>query len=204
MPLSQLPAAMQANDIDPKKIFQNRKVLAVLDSEFKDDIRVIQNEQSPPVFGAIPSSVDAKKPYSNYFYNSEESTKRKYPNALWRAFTAPLDSGKRRYLTTAPLRYVDLLDSAAKPAGSYEINRERIIGDSAGSASLVGGSIDAWLKEVGETVASLKTKISGGTSTKLHADWKSFVHGLSSLSDDDARRISIPLDIVRKIIGQNL
>jgi hypothetical protein len=117
----------------------------------------------------------------------------RYNAALWKAFRAPIEGGKRRFVVSLnPVEVVDQPETSA-PIGT-EVKAAEIVDSS--SATDVHKMILDWAARHGIPPTSLvlsARKATAGITTSLLARF------LDALGPEDLERISMPLDIVQKL-----
>jgi len=195
--LSRLPALLKQRGVEPQDFLKGRKLAQALEEDLPSDLLVIRSEQNPIVVGVVPSSASPAPPFSRYFSGTKINN---VPPALWRAFTVPLVAGYRRFFSVSPSKYFDILGDAGQPDGSYEIDRSDILGEAPGTASSIHEKIERWKNDNNIKLEAMKIRSSGSQLPKELSDMRALSDALAELEDSDLQRISIPLDIVRKII----
>ena len=201
--LSSLPRLLAELGFDVPTVLAGRKLTKALEDDVPG-VEVVRNEMNPIVVGLVPTSAGVRAPFSEYFQPSGRVGNGKVPAALWRAFTAPISQGYRRFVTFDPVRYVDLVDGAAAPSESHEVPRAAVIGESVEAGPLTYNSIDNWLKENGIDLGAIKTTNSGSQAPREVNSVRVLANALAGLDERDAEKIMVPLSVVRKIVAAAL
>lgn len=156
-------------------------------------ITVIQDTANPTVLAAIPA--DATGDFNSLL----EKTRGRhtgadvshFARALWAAFRRPLDDTKERYVSVKrPIRFIDVAQEE-RPEGQIAIPRE-YISDAPG----IYERIEKWIQENNIDRAPLLFEIRA--SGKLPVD-DVLGRFLLALEPEELARVSIPLDIVKKL-----
>ena len=156
-------------------------------------IRVIRHTDNPTVVAAVPTgaSGDFDSLLDQVRGRHAGADASRFAPALWAAFRRPLDDTKERYVSVKrPIRFIDVA-LEERPEGRIAVPREYI-----SEASGVYERIEKWIQENNIARAPLLFEIRAGE--KLPA---SDVLGrfLLALEPEDLARVSIPLDIVKKL-----
>ena len=173
---------------------------AYLQRELADRVKVIKHSTKPVLIGAIPATETVDDDVDTLLerttrIRSVQVTRRFHP-AFWAAFRKPLDESKRRYISVqTPVYFQDGMPED-RPEGFVEIESQYIAASDAETAE-VEQKARSWLvdKEIEEApfLWRDKTEIENLPAKDLLSRL------LLSLDVDDLRRISMPLDIVRKL-----
>lgn len=183
---------------------QSYNLKAYLSSHLVDRVQVVQHSERPHLVGVLPVDVDvdseggADALLEKTQSTSKDATHRFHP-AFWAAFRKPLDESKRRYLSVRePIRFRDLPETDA-PDDHHEIAREYIGGPDV-DPDQVQQTAQQWLANKGlqDSIYSLMTRPrSESIRSKDLLD-----RLLQSLTPEDLKRISMPLDVIRKLRRQ--
>ena len=171
-----------------------------------DRIRLIQDKDNLVIIASVPGEVneDGYRLLEKLRRNDHEGEGDRHPRfrpALWAAFRIPLDKDKERYIDSKePIRFRDI-PSKEGPQEGIRVDRRFIEGPNSDPTE-IGDKIREWLKEnaLEETpfLASRKRK-----STHLPSD-DLLGRLLFSLDSDDLKRVSMPLDIIKKLRQSSL
>ena len=177
-----------------------------LRKELSDDISLLHSRASPTIVGAIPADAETngdKDPETLLLYTpkrSQRSSPRFHP-AFWAAFVKELAPEVRRYLSVGPPPRFRDLEQEETQENSIEIPREYITGTDE-NAGRVHESISNWLHNNRLEEANF---LSGVDATHAHVPSDDLLGRLVvALSPDELRRMSIPMDIVRKLRQQSV
>ena len=156
-------------------------------------IRVIRHTDNSAVVAAVPAgaSGDFDSLLEKVRGRHAGADASRFAPALWAAFRRPLDDTKERYVSVKrPIRFVDVVQEE-RPEGQIAVPREYI-----SEAPGIYERIEKWIQENNIARAPLLFEIRAGE--KLPA---SDVLGrfLLALEPEDLARVSIPLDIVKKL-----
>ena len=157
-------------------------------------IRVIRHTDNPAVVAAVPADASA-----NFDSLLEKARGRhaaadasRFAPALWAAFRRPLDDTKERYVSVKrPIRFIDVTQEE-RPEGRIAVPREYI-----SEAPGVYERIEKWIQENNIDRAPLLFEVKASEKGLPATD----VLGrfLLALDPEELARVSIPLDIVKKL-----
>ena len=170
-----------------------------MQDELAGRVTVIQHSSRRELVGAIPVGEiveDADALLERITRVRSVQTGRRFHPAFWAAFLKPLDEPKRRYISVqAPVHFRDSLPDD-QPKGFVEIESRYVAGPEVGLEK-VHQKAESWLTDKGidETPFLLRAKT--GIENLPTNDLLSRL--LLSLDDDDLQRVSMPLDIVKKL-----
>ena len=165
-------------------------------------VRVIHHSAKPTVAGAIPADVPAgaNADFDRPLGQSSGAGPR-FQSAFWAAFRVPLDESRGRYMSIqAPLRFVDV-SPEERPDGFLEVAREYIVGPDA-EATEVQQRAQDWLAVNGLDQDPFLSKNKADVARLPSDDLLGRL--LLALEPDELKRISMPLDVVRKLRHQPL
>lgn len=207
--LSQLGAHDRGEITRVAKVYAN-SLSKYIDTELQDKIRLVRHTQNPVVVGIVPKGpeTDSISNFDSVFErrfkskNQQEMPIRFHP-IFWRAFKRSSETGHKRFLITGDrLEFLDISDSDEPPDNAIEIEIQ-FLSDPTKVASdeEIFKKIEAWadLHELRPNqfsfgaVARKFSELKGQDSRSL------LNHLLNALDQDDLKRISLPMDIVRKL-----
>ena len=170
-----------------------------------DRLRVIQHSTRPTVIGAIPVGDDMPDGNFDALLNqtqtqSDNTTLRFHP-AFWAAFRKPLDHSMRRYMSTQPPLHFRDEPVEIQSSSFIEIER-KYIADPGADVKTVEQIISSWLGEHDIDAAAFGSD-RRMTTARLPSD-DLLGRLLLALEPGELQRMSIPLDIVRKLRNQSL
>jgi hypothetical protein len=199
--LSALPRLLETRDVRVAAWLNGRKLAQAIEEDLPDAVHLLRNEANMIELGLIPRDIKFELPASRYFRKKNGETS--IPSALWRAFTAPLPDEFRRFVTLEPTKFLDVLDSSNLRPPIYEVPRELIVGGSGESRVLVTQNIQSWLQANGLTLEALRSRKSAPQAqpSRDAAQIRALGEALAELDDNDAARILVPLDLVRKLLA---
>ena len=172
-----------------------------LRQRLSDRVKVIQHSANPTIVGAIPADEHTPGSADDLLNEtqSDRATLRFHP-AFWAAFRKHLDHSMQRYLSIQPpIHFRDVVQKMQQLSGFLEIKRE-CIADPDDDMATVEQKINTWLAE-----NHLDANIFGRDrmTDRLPAD-DLLGRMLLALELDELKRMSIPLDIVRKLRSRSL
>lgn len=199
--LSQLPDSLREQSVDIKASRGEKPLLQFVKDGIAGFCQLHNDENNPIVWGLVPTEVSLsnKEIFSMVKAASANRTFDpsyvRYHFAVWKAFTSPVPDGLKRILKpkNAP-RFQDIGNSETFTSDFIEIDRSFICAEAAPSFVSVDQKIREWARKnnVPHDIL-LYIEDSGATDGNL-------LGRLSKLNVDDLRRISIPLDIVAKLL----
>ena len=178
---------------------------AYLGNELGEQVRVIQHDTKPSVIGVIPADAtdDTRTNYNSLLELtlSQPSSARphipRFQSAFWTAFRVPLRDSKRRYLSIKnPPHFQDLEPTDNQPINSVEIEPGDIVDEHA-SIMDVYHHILKWLASHNLEPDAFQQK--GNTSATSLPAHDLLGQILLALHPEELGRISLPLDIVKKL-----
>ena len=176
-----------------------------LREQLSDRIQVLQHSTKPTIVGAIPSGehipVDNPDELLNRTQTQSQKPSLRFRPAFWAAFRKPLDHSLRRYMNTQPPFHFRDENADIQQIGFVEIERRYIVETDADDAA-VQQKIDDWLAE-NRIDATVFLNDSRHKAAQLPSD-DLLGRLLFALEPEELRRMSIPLDIVKKLRGQSL
>ena len=208
--LSRLGAEIGKN-VNLQALLGIRKLLSVLRSEASDVVSLAQDPTNPLIWVAFPATkqIDLNTFDALHSRPSERGTKAapRFRRSVWAAFTKPFTDGKARVLTLRPVvRYSDVppeeLDELQEK-GSFQVDKELIVTahddqDVSHYTLSVSEQIRSWAAKHGIEVSALLFEPSA--SIRLPVSGSSLFQLMKIIDDRDKARISIPLDIVEKLM----
>ena len=172
-----------------------------------DRIRLIQDKDNPVIIASTPKEIneDEYRLIEKLLRDGHKEEGDKNPRfrpAVWAAFKIPLDKDKERYIDPKePIHFRDI-PSKEGPQEGIRVDRKFITGDSDSDPTEIGDKIREWLKEnnLEEILFLASRQIK---STRLPSD-DLLGRLLFSLDSDDLKRVSMPLDVIKKLRQSSL
>lgn len=207
-PLPLVLPALQAKGLDSSQFLQGRKLKSALEADGRAVLSVIQNPNNPLAWAVVPQDIVDEGGGHNLF---PEATKRadqrqptaRYFPAFWAAFIKPLEAGHRRFLATNEklVRFDDLITENPLP-DKIEILRQDVVeldGEAEVPAyDIVHDKAQAWAQRNGIQLSRFVIQAKPSSLRGVSGDdW--FIRILQ-LPDSDLARISIPLDVLKKVL----
>jgi hypothetical protein len=198
---------------DTAALFQGRKLIDIISSEFSTEIKVVRSSLSAEKIGLIPKDEYEEGKDDEYFKKQDKPHVRLkkpsfIPNVIWLAFSRPLAEGYARYISTEQkLSYRDIKDKngAESKIAGIKINKDLIIIDADNDQTKhdeLIKNVEQWILEnlsevrkegLAERPISTSASLSLGKDSVLH-------RMIASLTTEDLARISLPMDIVEKLL----
>ena len=182
-----------------KEKFDN--LASYLRRELSDHIAVLQSKENPTIIGAIPANaVDDESLHADILLS--RSVRRpgtafpRFHPAFWAAFIKDLEPEAHRYVFIGPPPRFRDLGSDEEPEDTIEIARDYIVGTDDDVAA-VHESINKWIR-----ANQLNEEAFLAESTSIAEDLPSddlLGRLVGSLTQEELKRMSIPLDIVSKL-----
>jgi len=175
------------------------------------ELEVVQDEKTPLLVYVRVIDSTFLFDEDKYDRNFELLTKdRTFFRSFWSTFAKPLDLSKRRYLRkSSPYTYIDLSHTATIACGYHEIDARFVVPASVQAGSersvMVRHMIRSWLKfnRLMPDNFLQRPVLSGDTSGEIWSERsKKLLRFLDELEDEDLKRISIPADIVLRILDR--
>ena len=171
-----------------------------------DRIRLIQDKDNPVIIASVPKEIneDEHRLIEKLLKDDHKGEVDKNPifrPAVWAAFKIPLDKDKERYIDPKePIHFRDI-PSKEGPQEGIRVDR-KFIGGPNSDPTEIGDKIREWLKEndLGEIPFLVSRKI---RSTRLPSH-DLLGRLLFSLDSDDLKRVSMPLDVIKKLRQSSL
>jgi len=197
--------------LDINQIFPGRKLTEIISKEFSDEIQIVRYSLSAQKIGLIPKSKYELGKDDDYFKKQDKPLVRlkkppHIPNVIWLAFSRPLAEGFARYISKEPkLSYRDIKVGAASKIAEIKINKDLLVidadSDKVKHDELVK-NVDQWILEnLSEVRKDVSAERVIPTLASLPVGKDSVLHRmLASLTTEDLARISLPMDIVEKLL----
>lgn len=178
--------------------------------ELSAQIQVKRSPENPTTTIALPANLPAGVELDSVFpapgVPSAAPKGRRFPPVLWNAFTSRLDEGFVRQVHLGPPpRYEDAPEADIQQ-GLPVVSGDEVMGPRTSLNQLaytaeVERRIEQWLSDNQLDVDSFakvkRAEASPGGSSERQSALSAL---LSSLSDQDLRRVQLPLDIVKKLL----
>lgn len=171
-----------------------------LRNQLADDLQVVQHSTKPQLVGVLPRhvDVDADDDGDSLLEKTiDESVVPgpRYHPAFWAAFRKPLDKSRNRYMSIrSPIQFQDS-PSAERPDGFIQITSEYVAGPHAEHAT-VQQRVQEWLAD---NKLQPSVFLSTGASADPEQPADLLDRLLHALDPSDLERITMPLDVVRKL-----
>ena len=173
-----------------------------IETRLRDRVRLIQHENQRQLVGVIPWGLGAGGSDHNALLertrNPSDAGDQRFAPAFWAAFRKPLATGYSRWMhSERPVRFEDVSEGFEAAEGFVEVDRSYIV-DPEGDAATVLASIKAWREDKG---VKLDAYLRARESDLRSADDDLLGQILDRLGPDEMRRVTMPLDVVRKLRG---
>lgn len=215
---------LTAAGIDYRQALNGRKLRDAITADGASKLRLIQNPALPLSWGILPADVSPEGDLTKLFSKSVDHTEQvffgdlsapasaqanapmhfvRFKKGIWTAFAHPFPWGRRRFVSSPDfLGYVDVDRDEMPPSQGIEITEADVpqpdlLVPPNRDAEIIK-AINAWASKNAIPIALIRQEgprpalaVTSG-SQRLKLD-------LSDLSDDELKRISIPLDLIVKI-----
>ena len=212
--LSRLGLDLSREGYDLKQALRGAKLLHFLTHDLSDVLRIEQNPDNPIEWGIFPKAAKLTRDVPSYFHREAKKpaadavAEIQFHKAFWAAFVVPLQAGNARFIQLAPvIQFTDLADTAAVPPSSMQIEPEFILDDE----SLIGRErhdrvykavIDWCKKHELEPQRFAASEHTLGHRVGHPAKGTVLHLLLRLLGPRDLARISMPLDIVSRLLAE--
>lgn len=163
-----------------------------LENYLAEFIQVVSHPDKAGVVGVIPAEM---KDFSIDAF-AKGVNRKIFHSPFWAAFRRPLDTPKRRYLSLEPPNYFQDTELEEAPDGFIEIE-PRYIADADTETIEITKHIEGWIKlnnlDESQFLSAHKKKDSSLPQDSLLDRF------LLALDVEDLKRVSMPLDIIRKL-----
>lgn len=170
----------------------------------KDDFRIIQKPTDPNVIGLLPKEASISGDLSFYFTRPAlaAGAPPRFKSSFWAAFAKPIPLYSNRFIDLNTLRFVDQPETALPPQGWLHIRREFIPPENTtGRDAAVLMGVEQWLQEhsIDRSIV-VAGRSQSSTAPFPISEGNLLQRLLSSLDQDDLRRITMPMDVVAKLL----
>ncbi|MFD1837305.1 hypothetical protein [Paracidovorax cattleyae] len=184
-----------------RAVMGTQKLKYFLKSHMSTDVSVIPSPLRPLDSWAFPAGLDLDPSDEKLFRVTAPKPaeqRLRYHPAVWGAFTKPLEPGHRRLIWLEPEPKFSDQEPIEQPppAGSLTVDVPAVDPGSESFLEEIHARIAKWMQEneVGyEKLAPRKSEPPSHSKSLLDAI-------LSTLDDGDLRRVTLPLDIVHKLL----
>ena len=180
-----------------------------ISSEMNDKYRVEHHSENKAVIGIFPrnTKTTSVKSFDQFFdYKNHKAEKKvRIKPVFWAAFKKPLNEGMNRYILFEPKQtFEDIKKTDAPPPGGVSLPSKYIVSEKTSDDNIFN-NISKWLEEQQFSIE----KISQGRNfdkrhPKLPPNANLLEHILVSLTVDELKRVSIPLDVLKKLYFSKL
>lgn len=197
--VAQVKPFLAKQNIDFESLLNGRQVRRFLESEMPE-LEQVQHDHEPTNWGLVPADANVETPTSKYFARSGTHQQSEFPyqNALKVAFTRALEPGKARWVSFNPARFVDL-PAGEQAQASVELPADDITPGLANDRLVE--RVESFLKSCGLNPEALKI---GQARVVQPPRGRTALHQLLALiPSGDLSRVSMPLDLVRRLLDQS-
>lgn len=207
MLLSQVGQFLAKHGFRLQDILQGKKLLQVLNQCSAGQLKIIQDPLKPLIWGLIPNSADdGSAVFPEPKARAAQSPARfRFDPSIWKAFVSAIPAGHRRFIFLTPPRFQDLPDEQTPPSGAIELLKPTIpeADDKTHWSTHVAAAISSWAAKHGVELKAIaaRTVIENRNSANSTDSTETLLHELlTSLTPGERQRISLPLDIVAKLL----
>jgi hypothetical protein len=200
--LSRIPDLLKLRGIDIAAELNGRKLKEAIDNEGRGTVRLVQEGLT---WGVVPQESQASTEGSLFKNNSVDDINMPIPRfkrSVWAAFIKKLDENHRRFLVlSANIKFYDIAKGQTPPPQSKEIPLHSISSDI--TPASISSSIKRWSSEMMIPIDDLLESTSPITENSPDHDGGigiCFSRAFDSLSNEELRRIFVPMDIVMKLL----
>ncbi len=204
--IAQVKPFLKSHGVDTDKLLAGQQLRMFLEKE-TPDLGQIFNEQQPTNWGLVPKGKTAERPWAQYFIGkgrkSAVSAEFPYQNAMRVAFGKTIAEEMKRFVLHSPARFVDVFKDEIVEDGVQVTVDDLAVG---ASDDRIAARIAAWIGRNAlsasdyQNVKSAASRSGKPQSTALH-------DLIDLLPAADLDRVSLPMDIIRKLLakpGSNL
>ena len=203
--LSQLGSRISRDDAEKiKGEFEN--LASYLRHKLAEHVHILQSSENPTIIAAIPAearedeSIDVNAMLSRTLRRPGSALPRFHP-AFWAAFIKGLDPQTRRFISVGPPPRFQDVSGEETPIDSTEVTSEYIVG-SDDDVAVVHRSIRKWLGDNHLDESPFLAEVASKRPQLPSDDLLGRL--LLSLTSEELKRMSIPLDIVSKLRRQSV
>lgn len=181
-----------------KEVAENLRTY--LRDQLQSRVDLIQHSFLPQVIGVVPTGIapdntDERDALLNRTRSKAQTASKWFQPAIWAAFRKPLAPTRRRFLSEKePFEFKDVSESGA-PDGFREID-QKFIAETDDNASAVVQNIETWLAD-----HALESSLFLRSDDQKAPGFSNDLLGrlIQVLDTEELRRVSVPLDVVRKL-----
>ena len=178
------------------------RLSSYLRKRLNEYVSVVQHSRVHAKIGVIPADVAVPGNIDELFDSSSGEKSNTYHFAFLLAFRKPLLGTKRRFISKGvPPHFRDLELNAKVPSAYAEVSRDYIV-EPGSDDSVVIQSADRWLADNDLQPSSFLWSAPTGPVEFPRGDLLSQL--LRSMTSEDLRRVSLPLDIVFKLRSKRI
>jgi len=185
-----------------------------IEAKLGDDVRIIRHSRNMPLIGVVPrieeanSISDPDEALEKMLSVERRETRPRYERDFWFAFQNQLAPAHRRFVIRGyPPRIIDLPETEKPPVDADEIGRQYILSiDQSVDREAVHAAINAWIDSVGAARENYVFQGQGSFGVgRASVHSKNLLIALfAALSDEQLRRINMPLDIASRLYRERL
>lgn len=176
-------------------------------SSMANDLRIERRPGIEDDIGLFPKGTELPLDLSTYFSvtTREGLVVPRYVPSVWAAFAVPIPPGKRRHFDSHALRFYDLDETMPPPPGTFEISPDKVPPSDAGDrTTIVAENLRAWLKDRGLDESKFVAKVPTQVNAPTRAEGTVLYAFINALDEKDLGRMTLPLDIVAKLLRKPL
>lgn len=205
--LARLGTALRYENVSVDAVLNGRKLASVLRESLTDVVTVVSSPAHPQLIGAFPVGKAPTDVSADSFDTSQILTRpalnvRRYDPRFWAAFTKPIAEGKKRVVSLDPIGFTDIDEASEADSGGFDLAASYICARNgitkADYEQAVIESLEQWLTENNVEFHQVEQ---GASSRKQEIKDRNILEQmLRLLSEEQQRRISLPLDVIAKLI----
>lgn len=208
--LAQIPGLLKESGINLADVLSGRKLKEAIELEAAGTVRFVRDGL---VWGVVPAEASVTPGQDLFSTERPEhhSNIPKFRRSVWAAFVRDIETGRKRFITAPEFNFSDVDASAMPPPNAIEVAPEYIVQSDMltqrVSPEAVAASIERWCSATRiqfEDLLAVKSEIGRADDADRRSTGSaSLARAFSSLSEEDLRRITVPMDIVVKMLRKS-
>ncbi|HEY4370990.1 MAG TPA: hypothetical protein VGN52_03550 [Burkholderiales bacterium] len=198
--LAELGKSIKDGAPELTQALQGRKLSDFIASQMQAIVKIARPSSTSKAVGIVPVNAVVGDNIGQFFSSRSEPIR--FQKAIWMAFSKEIAPGTKRLVTFDPsLTYIDV--PANEESAGSEITSALIppVGDPKHIRDAkIGENIRQWATGVGIGLEKIVQKGVGMLSQPSDNSRSVFSALMATLSHDEQRRLSLPLDIVEKLL----
>jgi len=204
--LAQVPGVLRPHGVNIREITGDRKLIELLRSEASDVLTVSQDQAGEGGWYLVPRDAERYEPYAGpeplaQRERASDGSTPQFLRPFWTAFIKRIPPGHRRFVSLDGSRFTDVPETEQPPSGSSDVLLEELAdAESVDDPATIHAAVERWIKKRGLNREQFLVKSDRPKRHSYDSPRHQWVLALETLSERDAGRIMIPLDIVLKLL----